>query len=249
MTQYLVVSESTDVYPCLVYDSQTNAEIIDDIEVPNESKGETEFQSIDECKTVDLQDELELWEPVEIPDMPTRIVDEQVIEDFMIEEEEIESQGLDKCKTVELQDKQEIEEYLPSGPIEMPDIPMRVIEEQKIEESIKEEECIKEISDMTLPEMCSAKVRIHKSETKLGLPIIKDICRMQNESKLVQNMTMNCDTPMQIHETTQSLTEQMMPLPDRDIPGKLITHASWEETLRKEITPYKGSMCRPLQTT
>ena len=50
---------------------------------------------------------------------------------------------------------------------------------------------------------------------------------------------------MPIHEITQSMTEQMMPLPDRDIPGMLITHASWEETLRKEITPYKGSMCRP----
>ena len=55
----------------------------------------------------------------------------------------------------------------------MPDIPIKVIKEQEIEESIKEDECIKEISDMTLPEMCSAKVRIHKSETKLGMPIIK----------------------------------------------------------------------------
>ena len=60
------MSESTDIYPCLVHDSQKNAEIIDDIKVTNESEKETAFQSIDECKTVDLQDELELWEPVEI---------------------------------------------------------------------------------------------------------------------------------------------------------------------------------------
>ena len=58
-------------------------------------------------------------------------------------------------------------------------------------------------------------------------------------------MTLNSDTPMPIHEITQSMTKQMMPLPDRDIAGKLITHASWKETLRKEITSYKDSMCRP----
>ena len=34
-------------------------------------------------------------------DIPTRIADEQVIEEFMLEEE-IESQGIDECKTVEL---------------------------------------------------------------------------------------------------------------------------------------------------
>ena len=50
---------------------------------------------------------------------------------------------------------------------------------------------------------------------------------------------------MPIHEITQSTTEQMMPLPNKDIPGKLITHASWEETLRKEMTPYNGTMYRP----
>ena len=58
-------------------------------------------------------------------------------------------------------------------------------------------------------------------------------------------MTLNCDTPMPIHEITQSTTEQMMLLPGRVIPSKLLTRASQEETLRKEITPYKGSTCKP----
>ena len=136
---------------CLVQDSQKNIEIINDIEVPNKSEEETEIQSIDECKTVDLQDELDWWEPVE-----------------------------------------------------MPDIPIRVTEEQEIEENIKEEV----VSDMTLPEMCNAEVRMHKNELKLELPIIKDTCRMHNESKLFQNMMLNCDIPLPIHEITQSMTEQ-----------------------------------------
>ena len=72
--------------------------------------------------------------------------------------------------------------------------------------------------------MYNTKVRIHKNELKEEMPIIKDTYRMQNESKLVQNITLNCDTPVPIHEITQSMTEQMMPLPDRVIPGKLITH-------------------------
>ena len=122
-----------------------------------DSKEEVQFLSIDESRTVDSQDELELWEPVEIPDIPTRIADEQVIEEFMLEEEETDFQSIDECNIVELQDKREIEECIVSEPAEVPDISIRFIEEQEIEESINEEECMKEeISDIILPEMCSA---------------------------------------------------------------------------------------------
>ena len=66
----------------------------------------------------------------------------------MIEEEEIDFQDIGECKTVELQDEQEIEESIASETVELPKIPVRVTYEQK--------ECIKEeISDMSLPEMCS----------------------------------------------------------------------------------------------
>ena len=74
LTQNSVNYEQIGVDPFLVQDSQQNTEIIDDIEVPIEfiegkidnystepsitykSKEETDFESIDECKTVDLQD-------------------------------------------------------------------------------------------------------------------------------------------------------------------------------------------------
>ena len=50
-----------------------------------------------------------MWEPVEILDTPTRLADGQIIEEFMLEEEEIEFQGIDECKIVDLQDEQKIE--------------------------------------------------------------------------------------------------------------------------------------------
>ena len=70
-----------------------------------DSKEEVQFLTIDESKTVDSQDELDLWEPLEMPYIPTRIADEQVIEEFMLEEEETDFQSIDEWKTVELQDK------------------------------------------------------------------------------------------------------------------------------------------------
>ena len=42
-----------------------------------------------------------------MPDIPTRITDEQLIEEFMLEEEETDFHSIDECKIVELQDKQE----------------------------------------------------------------------------------------------------------------------------------------------
>ena len=37
-----------------------------------------------------------------MPNIPTIITDDQVIEEFMLEEEEIDSQGIDECKTEKL---------------------------------------------------------------------------------------------------------------------------------------------------
>ena len=48
-------------------------------------------------------DELDLWEPEQIPDTPTRLPGGQILEESMLEE--IEFQGIDKCKIVELTDK------------------------------------------------------------------------------------------------------------------------------------------------
>ena len=116
---------------------------------------------------------------------------------------------------MELQDKQEIEECVVGETVEMPDIPIRVVEEQEIEESIKE------VSDIILPKMCSAEVRIHKNELKLETPKINavEISEMpseiklempieQSESKLMQDMTLVSDVPTPFHTCIQPVTEQ-----------------------------------------
>ena len=82
-----------------------------------------------------------------MPDIPTRITDDQVIEEFMLEE--IDSQCIDECKIVKLQD-----------------VPIKVVNEQELEECMQEEV----VSDMTLPEIY--RVKIH-TDVQLEIPIIK----------------------------------------------------------------------------
>ena len=50
-----------------------------------------------------IQD-IDIYDIVEMPNIPTRITDDQVIEEFMLEEEEIDPQGIDEYKTEKLQD-------------------------------------------------------------------------------------------------------------------------------------------------
>ena len=87
---------------------------------------------------------------VEMPDIPTRIIDDQVIEEFMLEEE-IDFQGIDECKIVELQG-----------------VPIEVANEQELEECMQEEV----VSNITLPEVYRVDEKIHK-DVKLETPIIK----------------------------------------------------------------------------
>ena len=63
---------------------------------------------------------IDIYDVAEMPDKPTRIADDQVIEEFMLEEEEIDSQGIDECKTEKL-----------------PDIYIEVANEQELEECMQ----------------------------------------------------------------------------------------------------------------
>ena len=77
---------------------------------------------------------------------------------------------------------------------------------------------------------------------------------MQDESILVQDMMLICDTPtpLQTNAQVQPMTEQKVSLWDRAIIGELtpIAHASQREGLRsesvrKEVSTYIDSVCRP----
>ena len=102
-----------------------------------DSEEEAQIQNIEKGNiTVDSHDELDLWEPEQIPHALIRLTEGQILEEFMLEEE-IEFQGIDKCKIVELPDKQEIERCIDRETVGLPEMPVRIAYEQ--EECIEEE--------------------------------------------------------------------------------------------------------------
>ena len=87
----------------------------EDVHIPNIEEGNI---------MVDSHDELDLWEPEQIPHALIRLTG-QILEEFMLEEE-IEFQGIDKCKIVELPDKQEIERCIDRETVGLPEMPVRI---------------------------------------------------------------------------------------------------------------------------
>ena len=127
---------------------------------------------------LDPHDELDLWEPEQIPHALIRLEEGQILEEFMLEEE-IEFQGIDKCKIVELSDKQEIERSVDRETAGLPEIPVRIAYEQ--------EGCIEEeICDRSLPKMYRAAESVHKDEIRVETPKINavEISELPREVKL-----------------------------------------------------------------
>ena len=93
-------------------------------------------------------DAIDLWEIEQIPHAGMKLIEGQILEEFMLEEE-IEFQDIDKCKIVE-----------------SPERPTTI--------SYGQEECIEEeVCDSPLPRLYSAKNKVH--ETKLETPKINAI--------------------------------------------------------------------------
>ena len=104
------------------------------------SEEEVQMQNIEGNITVDSHDEIGLWELEQIPHAMVKLTEEQILEEFMLEEE-IELKGIDKCKMVERSIDRET--------VEPPEMSVRIAYEQ--------EECIEEeICDWFLPEIYRA---------------------------------------------------------------------------------------------
>ena len=110
------VKDEKDI--ALTQDLQGNVESVQSVSVATKIiEGEVDDYSIQHSVTSpheeNIQD-IDIHDMVEMPDIPTKIADDQVIEEFMLEEEEIDSQGIDECKTEKLQEIpiEEIEEYI-----------------------------------------------------------------------------------------------------------------------------------------
>ena len=111
-----------------------------------------------------------------MPHIPIRTTDDQVIGEFMLEE--IDFQGTDKCKIVELQ----------------------VADEQELEECMQEEA----VSDIILPEVYRIDTEIHTGVQLEKLIIkVEEKCIVRDESKLVQDKTLVCETNAQAHSMTE----------------------------------------------
>ena len=116
----------------LTQDLQENVESMHSFGVPTKITEEVDDYPIQHSVTSPYEENIQnidIHDVVEMPDIPTRITDYQVIEEFMLEEEEIDSQVIDEYKTEKLQD-----------------IPIEVANEQELEECMQEEV----VSDMTL---------------------------------------------------------------------------------------------------
>ena len=162
----------------LTKDLQENVESAQSFGVPTKSiEGKVDDYSI-QHSVISAHEEniqnIDIYDVVEMPDIPTRFTDDQVIEEFMLEEKVIDSQGIDECKTEKLQD-----------------IPIEVANEQELEECMQE----KIVSYMTLPEIYRVDERIH-TDVQLEIPIITSEGHIvQDEPKLVQDRTLICAIP------------------------------------------------------
>ena len=219
-----------------------------------------------------IQD-IDIYDMVEMPDVPTRIADDQVIEEFMLGDEKDTDLIQESQEDFDFRDGVEIElnegkadNYYLEYPftyeygevdfqridkseitVKLQEIPIKVANEQEREECMQEEV----VSDITLPEIYRVDEKI-----QLEIPIIKseEGHIVQDEPKLVQDRTLICAIPnrLQTNAQAQHMTEQKVLLPDRAIIGKIIpiTHAGRRESLRsesvrKEILTYTDSICRP----
>ena len=125
----------------LTQDLQENVESIQSIGILTKIIEEVDNYSIQHSVTSpheeNIQD-IDIYDTVEMPDIPTRITDDQVIEEFMLEE--IDFQGIDECRIVEFQH-----------------VPIEVANKQELEECMQEEV----VSDITLPEVYRVDEKIH----------------------------------------------------------------------------------------
>ena len=180
---------------------QENVESVQSVSVPTKIiEGKIDDYSIQHSVLSSHEEhiqDIDIYDMVEMPNISTRITDDPIIEEFMLEEEEIDSQGIGECKTEKLQD-----------------IPIEVAKEQELEECMQEEV----VRNMTLPEIYRVDERIH-TDVQLEIPIIKleEGHIVQDEPKLVQDRTLICAIPNPLLPNAQAKhkTEQKVSLPDR----------------------------------
>ena len=153
----------------IVYVKRQKAEnLTKDIHYDESNVNHETTDSVNDEKDICLtQDSQEVFDFIDDDEVPDELIEGEV-DNYSIELSipyacDIDYQSIDKSKTTELQD-----------------VPIQVANVQEIEECVEEV-----VSDMTLPEMCSADEKIHTDELKLEMSKINavEICEMPNETK------------------------------------------------------------------
>ena len=128
-----------------------DTEIIEESDSNSDSEEGIQILDLGEYEIID---ELDFRELEQIPHLMVKLMEEQVLEEFMLEEE-TDFQDIDKCKMVE----RGIDRKL----VNPPEISVRMACEQ--EECIEEEIFIRSLPE--LQELCKAQESIHKDDIQL----------------------------------------------------------------------------------
>ena len=112
-----------------------------------------------ECEIID---ELDFRELEQIPQVTVKLTEGQILDNFMLEEEDIDSQ--ERNKNVDLPNKQEIDREMVVWP------------NMSVETSCEQEECLEmKTCNVSLPKLFKAKESVHINEVELGVPKVDEM--------------------------------------------------------------------------
>ena len=115
--------------------------------------------------------EIDFWDPERMPYACVRLVEGQVLEEFMLEEN-INFQGRDQ--NVELPNKQKVDREM----VVWPNLSVETPYEQEIRVEMK-------TCNMSLPELFKAKESVHTNEIELDIPLEQDKSNLHTKQKKV----------------------------------------------------------------
>ena len=195
---------------------------------------------LDICGTVDLQDlpyriievdmqdfptmtidEIDFWDLEHIPHACVRLVEGQVLEEFMLEED-INFQGRDQ--NVELPSKQEIDREM----VVCPNMSVEIPYEQEICVEIK-------TCNMSLPELFKARESVHTNEVELEMPKINEV-EVKELPREIKKLPREVKLDMPIEQDKSNLHTKQKKV----LGSKVIMRANPTKLV-------KGEVCRPPQ--
>ena len=142
-----------------------------------------------------------------MPDACVRLVEGQVLEEFMLEED-IDFQERDNCKNIELPSKQEIDREMVVWP------------NMSVETPYEQEICVEmKTCNISLPELFKAKESVHTNEVDLEMPKINEV-EVKELPKKIKKLPRKVKLDMPIEQDESNLhTKQKKVLGSKVVRG------------------------------